>query len=110
MRHKSTAISWSVRGVIVSMALAFAATLSFGTVARAQTKMSKAKAPAQNLPYATIDHPQFVSASQASFLGPKDIVLGVSDGKTTKAYPAAILSQHGVVQDVVADGPIAITW
>lgn len=64
----------------------------------------------QNLPYTTIDHPQFVSASQASFLDPKDIVLGVTDGKTTKAYPAAILSQHGVVQDSTADGPIAVTW
>ncbi len=64
----------------------------------------------RNLPYTTIDHPQFVSASQADFLGPKDIVLGVTDGKTSKAYPAAILSQHGVVQDRMADGPIAITW
>jgi len=62
------------------------------------------------LPYATIDHPQFVPATQASFLGSKDIVLGVTDGKTAKAYPAAILAQHGVVQDSTADGPIAITW
>lgn len=71
---------------------------------------AKAKKKAPNLPYATIDHPQFVPASQASFLGPRDIVLGVTDGKTAKAYPAAILSQHGVVQDQMASGPIAITW
>lgn len=64
----------------------------------------------QNLPYTTIDHPQFVSATQARFLGPKDMVLGVADGKTAKAYPAAILSQHGVVQDRMPDGPIVITW
>lgn len=76
--------------------------------ALAQSKAAKAKEP--NLPYATIDRPQFVAASQASFLGPKDIVLGVADGKTAKAYPAAILSQHGVVQDSTADGPIAVTW
>lgn len=63
-----------------------------------------------SLPYVTIDHPQFISASEAGFLSPRDLLIGVSDGKTSKAYPAAILAQHGVVQDHVADGPIAVTW
>jgi hypothetical protein len=76
--------------------------------AHAQAKPSKTKHP--DLPYTTIDHPQFVSASQASFLGPNDIVLGVAEGTTAKAYPAAILAQHGVVQDRMPDGPIAVTW
>ena len=82
--------------------------LAIAGSAAAQTRTAKKKAP--DLSYKTIDNPQFVAASQASFLGPKDIVLGVTDGKTAKAYPAAILSQHGVVQDSTADGPIAITW
>lgn len=82
--------------------------LAAANVTAAQAKKAKTKGP--DLPYKTIDHPQFVAASQASFLGPKDIVLGVTDGKTAKAYPAAILSQHGVVQDSTAKGPIAITW
>lgn len=63
-----------------------------------------------DLPYVTIDHPQFLSASQAAFLSDHDMVIGVTDGKTAKAYPAAILAQHGVVQDQMADGPIAVTW
>ena len=63
-----------------------------------------------DLPYVTIDRPQFISASQAIFLSPHDMVIGVTDAKTAKAYPAAILAQHGVVQDQVADGPIAVTW
>lgn len=71
-------------------------------------------APAQtkkpDLPYVTIDHPQFIAASEATFLSPNDILIGVTDGKTAKAYPAAILAQHGVVQDQMADGPIAVTW
>lgn len=109
MRHKSRAVGSIRRGAIIPLAVAFAAVLGIGVpAARGQTKAPKAKAP--DLPYATIDHPQFVPASQASFLGPKDIVLGVTDGKTAKAYPAAILSQHGVVQDSTADGPIAVTW
>jgi Protein of unknown function (DUF3179) len=69
-----------------------------------------APAKEQNLPYTTIDHPEFVRASQATYLGPNDLLIGVTDGKVAKAYPSAILAQHGVVQDRTADGPIAITW
>lgn len=93
----------------ISLAVVFVAALGMGVRAQVgRAKPAKAKAP--DLPYTTIDHPQFVSASQASFLGPKDMVLGVTDGKAAKAYPAAILAQHGVVQDRMADGPIAVTW
>jgi Protein of unknown function (DUF3179) len=67
------------------------------------------KAP-QMLPYTTVDHPQFVPASQASFLSDTDLVIGVSNGGVTKAYPAADLAQHGDVQDQMPDGPIAVTW
>ena len=63
-----------------------------------------------NLPYATIVHPQFVSGSDAAFLSPHNLLIGVTDGKTAKAYPAAILAQHGVVQDWMGSAPIAVTW
>ena len=63
-----------------------------------------------DLPYVTIDHPQFIAASQATFLSPHDMVIGVTIGQAAKAYPAAILAQHGVVQDQMSDGPIAVTW
>ncbi len=62
------------------------------------------------LPYTTVDHPEFVPASRASFLGDTDLVIGVSSGGVTKAYPAADLAQHGDVQDQMPDGPIAVTW
>lgn len=74
----------------------------------AHSALAQAKKP--DLPYVTIDHPQFIAASQATFLSPNDILIGVTDGKTAKAYPAAILAQHGVVEDQMADGPIAVTW
>lgn len=64
----------------------------------------------QFMPYTTVDHPQFVPASQATFLSDNDLLIGISHGNTAKAYPAADLAQHGVVQDQMADGPIAITW
>lgn len=62
------------------------------------------------MPYTTVDHPEFVSASEASFLSDTDIVIGVSSGGVARAYPGADLAQHGVVQDQMPDGPIAITW
>ena len=73
-----------------------------GTLAMAQKKPS--------LPYKTVDHPEFVAASQASFVGDSDRLIGVMDGKQAKAYLAADLAQHGVVQDRLSSGPIAVTW
>lgn len=90
----------------VGAVLAAMAILGLGA-ARAAATQAGGKA---NLPYATIDHPQFVPAAQAGFLHDDDLMIGVSAGKIAKAYPAAILAQHGVVQDRMPDGPIAVTW
>jgi siroheme synthase (precorrin-2 oxidase/ferrochelatase) len=86
----------------------FVVAAAISMVFAAHSVLAQAKKP--ELPYVTIDHPQFTAASQATFLSPDDILIGVTDGKTAKAYPAAILAQHGVVQDQMADGPIAVTW
>lgn len=67
-------------------------------------------APKDDLPYTTIDRPEFIPASEASFLHDTDRLIGVTDGRVAKAYPAGILAQHGVAQDQLADGPIAVTW
>jgi septum formation inhibitor-activating ATPase MinD len=72
-----------------------------GTIAVAQRK---------SMPYKTVDRPEFVPASQAAFVADGDRVIGVMEGKQAKAYPAADLAQHGVVQDRLASGPIAVTW
>lgn len=64
----------------------------------------------KNLPYTPIDHPQFVSAAQATFLSPNNILIGVAQGSVAKAYPAAILAQHGIVQDKMPNDPIVVTW
>ena len=62
------------------------------------------------LPYTAVHDPQFLPASEASFLHDSDRVIGVTAGSAAKAYPAAILSQHGLVEDQSPSGPIAITW
>jgi hypothetical protein len=66
--------------------------------------------PAKRLPYAAIEHPEFIPASQATFMSDRDRMIGVTDGKIAKAYPAGILAQHGLVQDKLKAGPIAVTW
>jgi hypothetical protein len=72
------------------------------STAFAQTKPS--------LPYKAIENPEFIPAGQAIFMSDRDRLIGVSDGKIAKAYPAGILAQHGLVQDRLSDGPIAVTW
>jgi len=64
----------------------------------------------KRLPYTAIHDPQFIPASSATFLHDPDRVIGIASGPTAKAYPAAILSQHGLVEDQSPSGPIAITW
>lgn len=67
-------------------------------------------APQKYLPYVAVHNPQFISPPAATFLHDDDRVLGVVAGKSVKAFPAAILAQHGLVEDQSPDGPIAITW
>ena len=68
------------------------------------------KGTEKRLPYTAIHDPQFIPASSATFLHDADRVIGVVSGRGARAYPAAILSQHGLVEDQSASGPIAITW
>jgi Protein of unknown function (DUF3179) len=65
---------------------------------------------APSLPYAAVHDPHFISASEATFMNDEDRVIGVMTGKMAKAFPAGILSQHGLVEDQSPKGPIAITW
>ena len=64
----------------------------------------------EHLPYKAVHDPQFIPASSATFLSDPDRVIGITVGTVAKAYPAAILSQHGLVEDQTPSGPIAVTW
>ena len=66
--------------------------------------------PATPMPYTAVHQPEFVAASEVTFLQDDDIMLGVVSGKVAKAFPAADLSQHGAVFDKMPDGPISVTW
>ena len=62
------------------------------------------------MPYVAIHQPEFVTASEATFLQDDDILLGVTSHNVAKVYPAADLAQHGAVFDAMPDGPISVTW
>jgi hypothetical protein len=64
----------------------------------------------KSLPYTAVHDPEFISASAATFMGDEDRIIGLMSGTVAKAYPASILSQHGLVEDRSPKGPIAVTW
>jgi hypothetical protein len=72
--------------------------------------LASAQEAPKSLPYTAVHDPQFVSASEATFMTADARVIGLMSGKVAKAYPAGILAQHGLVEDRSPKGPIAITW
>ncbi len=58
-----------------------------------------------------IDSPAFERADSASsFMRDEEIVIGVSDDNTAKAYSTWLLDSHEIVNDVIGQTPIAVTW
>lgn len=58
----------------------------------------------------SIDNPKFVSAAEATHVADDDIVIAISFGGEQRAYPTRILDQHEIVNDTIADTPLAITY
>ena len=50
-----------------------------------------------------ISKPRYDNASDASFLGIDELVVGMSDGSAAKAYPHQILDWHEIVNDSIGD-------
>ncbi len=57
-----------------------------------------------------IMEPVFVEASEADFLRDEDLVVGITLAGSAKAYPLRILNWHEVVNDTVAEQPVAVTY
>jgi hypothetical protein len=72
--------------------------------------LASAQEAPKSLPYTAVHDPEFITAPEATFMTPDARVIGLMSGKVAKAYPAGILSQHGLVEDRSRKGPIAITW
>jgi hypothetical protein len=58
----------------------------------------------------SIDEPRFLSADQADFLSPADVVMGIEVNGDARAYPIAILNFHEIVNDEIGGRPVVITY
>src|SRR6185295_19239733 len=93
------------------MRLTVATLMLFGALAPSRSTIALAQEPKpQNLPYVAVHNPEFIAAPAATFMNADDRVIGLMSGTTAKAYPAGILAQHGLVEDDLPRGPIAVTW
>jgi hypothetical protein len=54
--------------------------------------------------------PEFVEASNATFLKDDDRVIGVAGEGVAKAYPAAAVTWHHGVEDQIGKLPVFVTW
>jgi hypothetical protein len=57
-----------------------------------------------------ITDPNLVSADKAKYMRPDDIVVGVTFGGKSRAYPLRILVWHENVNDTVGGVPVAVTY
>jgi hypothetical protein len=57
-----------------------------------------------------IDQPRFITAKQAGFLKPDDRVLGIYFNGVAKVYAVRILNYHEIVNDVVANQAVVISF
>jgi len=56
-------------------------------------------------------NPRFVTPLEAEdWMEPDEQVLGLSINGEHRAYPIRMLSRHEIVNDVVGDVPVAVTW
>lgn len=58
----------------------------------------------------SIDYPQYIDATDAEFLRGRERVLGISFDGINRAYPIKILNYHEIINDVIGDTPIVITF
>lgn len=56
-----------------------------------------------------IFHPTFVSASE-SYLGEEDVVVGIVMQGESKAYPVMVLERHEVVDDIIGNVPVVVSF
>lgn len=58
----------------------------------------------------SVDQPQFVAASEASFMRDDEPVVGVVQNGVAKAYSTWHLDHHEIVNDEIGGKAVAVTW
>ncbi len=57
-----------------------------------------------------LENPNLVGVSEVNFLNDSDLVIGVKNGATVRAYPHVILDWHEIINDNLEDLSVAITY
>lgn len=58
----------------------------------------------------SIDDPKFISIESVDFLRDEDMVIGLVRGNTARAYPLRILVWHEIVNDIIENDAVAVTY
>ena len=58
----------------------------------------------------SIDRPKFIAQNKVDYLRDEDIVIGLVRGDTARAYPTRILVWHEIVNDVIGEDVVAVTY
>ena len=58
----------------------------------------------------SIDNPIFTNIQNSNFMSDSDTVIGLEINGETRAYPIFILVWHEIVNDIVGDTPVSVTY
>lgn len=58
----------------------------------------------------SIDRPKFIAQKKVDYLRDDDIVIGLVRGHIARAYPIRILVWHEIVNDVIGEDAVAVTY
>ncbi len=71
-------------------------------------KIFRGGPPRDGIP--SIDNPKFVPVGKVDYLRDDDIVIGLERDSDARAYPLRILVWHEIVNDVIGDEPVTVTY
>lgn len=79
-------------------------------LAKAEIDAAAVTAPASRPARTALDQPAFLPLDLAGFVGGLEPVIAIASQTTVRAYPLRVVVAHGVVNDMLGDVPIAISY
>ena len=90
---------------------------SSSVVTPTATSFQRFRAPRQEgrsfsrrTPFVPLDRPALLTAVEATYLADEDLVLGLEWEDEYRAYPIRMIWFHHIVNDVVANQPLLVTY
>ncbi len=94
--------------LIALLPLLTAASWDFNKRSISRDEIMSGGPPRDGIPALTM--PEFVDASEASFMRADEQVIGVVINGIAKVYPTRVLSWHELVNDRFRDLPVLVSW